>query len=151
MSAIEEALAIHESGNFQMPDRAGMDCGGDGNVLLLMPCLTDEALATKLVSAFPRNHELGRPVIQGLVVLCNPATGEIQALLDGKALTAIRTGAVTGVSVRHLAPDSVQTLGLVGCGVQAWEQVRHTRQEEGWPVFEEMFSAQNCFPYSVGW
>jgi ornithine cyclodeaminase len=126
MSAVEEALAIQESGQFQMPDRLGMECGGDGNILLLMPCLTDEALSTKLVSVFPHNHEQGRPVIQGLVVLCNPSTGEILALLDGKALTALRTGAVTGVSVRHLAPDSVHTLGLVGCGVQAWEQVRHT-------------------------
>ncbi len=125
LAAIEQALAIQEEGEYTSPDRLHMNCGGDGDTLLLMPCLTREALSTKLVSVFPRNSDHGRPVIDGLVVLSDPRTGEIQALMDGKTVTALRTGAVTGVSIRHLAPKGAETLGLVGCGVQAFDQARH--------------------------
>jgi ornithine cyclodeaminase/alanine dehydrogenase-like protein (mu-crystallin family) len=123
MDAVEDALAIQESGNFQMPDRLAMACGDSGEQLLLMPSRTDSALATKLVSVFPKNREAGKAVIQGLVVYCDPGSGEILALMEGSTLTAMRTGAVSGVSIRHLATESATTLAVVGCGVQAFDQV----------------------------
>ncbi len=126
MEAVEQALAIQESGNYTMPDRVAMPCGGEGNQLLLMPCKSDSALTTKLITVFPDNPQKGHPMIQGLVVLCDPNTGDVLALLDAKSLTALRTGAVTGLSVRHLAPEDAHTLGLVGCGAQGFEQVRHS-------------------------
>jgi ornithine cyclodeaminase len=58
-------------------------------------------------------------------VLNDAETGEVLALLEGSTLTAMRTGAVSGVSVRHLAPKGAHTLGIVGCGVQAFDQVLH--------------------------
>ena len=125
MAAAESAMAIQEHGEFTMPERLNMGCGGQGNILLAMPCGTESAIATKVVTVFPGNRERGVPAINGLVLLNDPTTGEILALLDGKTVTAIRTGAVTGVSVRHLAPSEAGCLGLVGCGVQAYDQVRH--------------------------
>jgi len=125
LSTVEEALAIQESGAFHMPERMQVACGGEGNIELLMPCVTESAIATKLVTVFPGNAARGVPAIGGLVVLMDPATGQVRCLLDGKTLTAIRTGAVTGVSARHLAREDAETLGLVGCGVQAFDQVRH--------------------------
>lgn len=125
LSTVEEALGIQESGAFNMPDRLQVDCGGEGNIQLLMPCVTEAALATKLVTVFPSNTERGLPAIDGLVVLNDPQSGQVLAILDGKALTAIRTGAVSGVSARYLAPPDADCLGLVGCGVQAFDQVRH--------------------------
>jgi ornithine cyclodeaminase/alanine dehydrogenase-like protein (mu-crystallin family) len=126
MAAVEQAFAIQESGNFTMPDRLAMQCGDEGNQLLLMPCRSESALTTKLITVFPGNPNHGRPMIQGVVMLCDPNTGDVLALLDAKSLTALRTGAVTGVSVRHLAPSGAHTLGLVGCGVQGYEQIRHS-------------------------
>lgn len=126
MSAVQSALAIQESGDFIMPERLNMNCGaGDNNKLLLMPCKTDRALACKLVSVFPANPSLGRPAIDGLMVLNDPRTAEVLAVMDGKAITALRTGAVTGLSARYLAPASAHTLGMVGCGAMAFDQVRH--------------------------
>ena len=58
----------------------------------------------------------GKPVIDGLVVLAAQETGEILALMDGKTVTAMRTGAVTGTSIRHLAREDASSVGLVGCG-----------------------------------
>ncbi|MBC8404418.1 MAG: ornithine cyclodeaminase family protein [Planctomycetes bacterium] len=125
MDAVEVALDIQERGTFQMPDRLAMSCGDAGEQLLLMPSRTESALATKLVSVFPKNRDVGKAVIQGLVVYCDPNTGEILALMDGSTLTAMRTGAVSGVSIRHLAAENTSTLGLIGCGVQAYDQVLH--------------------------
>lgn len=125
MQTVEGALAIQESEKFTMPDRMAMACGGEGNQLLLMPCRTDDALATKLVSVFPGNHAHGKAAINGVVVLNDAQTGEVLALLEGSTLTAMRTGAVSGVSVRHLAPEGAHTLGIIGCGVQAFDQVLH--------------------------
>lgn len=125
LTAVEKALAIQERGAFYMPERMQVACGGEGDIELLMPCVTETALATKLVTVFPGNTARGVPAINGLVVLMDRETGRVECLLDGKTLTAIRTGAVTGVSARHLAPEGAETLGLVGCGVQAFDQVRH--------------------------
>ena len=125
MAAAESAMAIQERGEFSMPERLNMGCEGEGNILLAMPCRTESAIATKVVTVFPGNRKRGVPAINGLVLLNDPTTGEVLALLDGKTVTAIRTGAVTGVSVRYLAPSQAGCLGLVGCGVQAYDQVRH--------------------------
>lgn len=117
MDSVEEALRIYETGTFVMPERMAVDCS-DGNLLLLMPCVARNSISTKLVTVFPGNRAHNRPVIDGLVVLSEQATGEIVALLDGKTVTAMRTGAVTGISIRYLSRPDARSVGLVGCGVQ---------------------------------
>jgi ornithine cyclodeaminase/alanine dehydrogenase-like protein (mu-crystallin family) len=122
MDCVEEALRIYEAQTYEMPDRLAVDCGED-NVLLLMPSVAKGYWATKLVTVFPGNRILGKPVIDGLVALGDQATGEILALMDGKTITAMRTGAVTGTSIRHLARRDAVSVGLVGCGVQGYYQL----------------------------
>jgi ornithine cyclodeaminase/alanine dehydrogenase-like protein (mu-crystallin family) len=124
MEAVEEALRLYESKQFVMPDRMSIDCG-DGNLFLLMPSVAADRIATKLVTVYPGNRARGRPVIDGIVVLSDRATGEVLALMDGKTITAMRTGAVTGVSIRYLARPDARTAGLVGCGVQGYYQVMY--------------------------
>ncbi|MBN1581666.1 MAG: ornithine cyclodeaminase family protein [Anaerolineae bacterium] len=122
MAAVEEALCIYEEKTFTMPERMSVSCG-EGNLLLLMPCVSMGNIVTKLVTVFPDNKARNRPVIDGIVVLCDQSTGEILALMDGKTITAMRTGAVTGVSIRHLSRREVRSVGLVGCGVQGYYQL----------------------------
>jgi ornithine cyclodeaminase/alanine dehydrogenase-like protein (mu-crystallin family) len=124
MAAVEEALRLYESKRFVMPDRMSVDCG-DGNLFLLMPSVAMDSVATKLVTVYPGNRARGRPVIDGIVVLSDRATGEVLALMDAKIITAMRTGAVTGVSIRHLARPDARSVGLVGCGVQGYYQVMY--------------------------
>jgi ornithine cyclodeaminase/alanine dehydrogenase-like protein (mu-crystallin family) len=122
MDCVEEALLIYEAKTFEMPDRLAVDCG-DRNVLLLMPSVAKGHWATKLVTVFPSNRARGKPVIDGLVALGDQATGVILALMDGKTITAMRTGAVTGTSIRHLAREDAASVGLAGCGVQGYYQL----------------------------
>ncbi len=92
--------------------------------LLLMPCLTEKDWGLKVLSLFPRNPGRGKPFINGLFLLFDGEDGSPSALLDGRTLTALRTGAVGGTGVSALAPSGVKTLGLLGAGVQGYWQVR---------------------------
>jgi len=124
MGCVEDALALYEAHTYEMPDRLALDCG-QGNLLLLMPCVAQGHFSTKLVTVFPTNRAVGKPVIDGLVVLSAQETGEILALMDAKTITAMRTGAVTGTSIRYLAQAQASSVGLVGCGVQGYYQLRY--------------------------
>jgi ornithine cyclodeaminase len=122
MGCVVEALRIYEDRTFVMPERMAVPCG-ENNVLLLMPCVAEDNIVTKLVSVYPGNRARGRPVIDGIVVLYDRSTAEILGLMDGKTITAIRTGAVTGVSVAYLSRPDARSVGLVGCGVQGYYQL----------------------------
>jgi len=124
MGCVEEALGIYEDKTFDMPERMVVPCG-DSDLLLLMPCVANSSIVTKLVSVYPGNKAKGRPVIDGLVVLYDRSTAEILALMDGRTVTAMRTGAVTGVSIARLAQADARTVGLVGCGAQGYYQLMY--------------------------
>lgn len=120
VDAMEKAFTIYNSGEFLMPDR--MHVHKDQNTLLLMPCFADQSFCTKLVSVYPGNTSLNKPVIQGTVVFNDIKTGEPIALLNGPKLTAMRTAAVGSLGVRYLSAENAETLGIVGAGVQAFHQ-----------------------------
>jgi len=120
LDAIEASMYLYEKKEFHMPKRLHIDHAE--NVLLLMPCFTNDCFGTKLVALFPGNSRKNLPILSGIMVLNNAQTGVPIALLDGPALTALRTAAVGAVSIRHLAADDAQTLGIVGAGVQGFYQ-----------------------------
>ena len=105
MDAIEDAYAIHKSGNYKMPDR--FIAQRDKNMMLYMPCFLDSVIGTKMLSEFPDNPSLGIPYLNGLMILNNAKTGLPKAIMNGSVLTAMRTGAVGGVAPnRNAAGDS---------------------------------------------
>jgi len=120
LDAIKASMCAYERREFHMPQRLHVDY--QENTLLLMPCFIKDCFGTKLVTLFPRNMERNIPVLNGLMVLNDAQTGVPTALLNGSALTALRTAAVGAVSIRHLAPENAYSLGIVGAGVQAFYQ-----------------------------
>jgi alanine dehydrogenase len=77
---------------------------------------------------FPGNPvQHGLPAIQGVVVLCDAATGELLALMDSSTLTALRTGAATAVAAQYLARRDGRVAAICGCGKQAWWQLQALR------------------------
>jgi ornithine cyclodeaminase len=140
---LEAAVRLYETDEFHMPDRMHVDY--EGNVLLLMPCFTSKKFATKLVSVFPGNAEKNIPVVMGTVVLNDGQTGEPLALLNGTVLTALRTGAVGALGIRYLTPPTVKTLGIVGAGIQGFNQAlfaSYVRELSDIFVFD--IDAQKC-------
>ncbi len=120
IQSIERAYDMQTNRNFIMPDR--MHIQYDDNTLLYMPCVIESSFSTKLVTVFPDNRNQKLPVVDGIVVLNDKRTGKINALLDGKTLTAIRTGAVGGAAVKYYAKEEAKVLGIIGCGVQGYYQ-----------------------------
>jgi ornithine cyclodeaminase/alanine dehydrogenase-like protein (mu-crystallin family) len=76
------------------------------------------ALEVKLVSAFPANHDKGLPSHQGLIVVFDEDTGTPLALMDGKYITAMRTGGTAAVAAKLLAREEASVLAILGAGVQ---------------------------------
>ncbi|MGE5223384.1 MAG: ornithine cyclodeaminase family protein, partial [Omnitrophica WOR_2 bacterium] len=120
LDAVESAIHLYETTDFYMPPRSHVDY--DDINLLMMPCFVKEGFVVKLVSVAQENEQRGLPPVNGVVVLNEAQTGVPIALLNGPTLTALRTGAVGAVSIRHLAPDSSHTLGVVGAGTQGYYQ-----------------------------
>ncbi len=87
-----------------------------------------EGFAVKISPGFFNNHTLGLPSTSGLMVLLSAETGFVKAvLLDNGYLTDVRTGVAGAIATKHLARDSIRTVGVIGTGAQAHYQVRALR------------------------
>ncbi|MFQ6052638.1 MAG: ornithine cyclodeaminase family protein [Candidatus Bathyarchaeia archaeon] len=124
IDAVERAFGEYAKGSVLMPPRSTMMLDRFGGSISLMPSYLMEtgALATKVISIYPRNPERGLPTTVAWIVVNDPETGMLEALLDGTYLTAVRTGAVTGVAARYLAPRGSRVAAVIGCGVQGRTQ-----------------------------
>ncbi|MBS7620398.1 ornithine cyclodeaminase family protein [Candidatus Bathyarchaeota archaeon] len=117
---VEKAFREYAKGFVKMPPRSTIMLERFGGSLSLMPSYLEEsgALATKIISIYPKNRKRGYPTTAAWIVVNDPETGVMEALMDATYLTALRTGAVTGVASRCLAPRSPKIAAVVGCGVQ---------------------------------
>jgi ornithine cyclodeaminase len=84
----------------------------------------DVGAVVKVVSIRPDNRTRGLPTLSAAVLCFERQTGEPSALIDGRALTALRTGAATGVATDLLAAPDASVLALIGTGAQASDQLR---------------------------
>lgn len=75
-----------------------------------------------MLTLLPENRRRGLPSIDGLVILNHRQTGQTEAVLDGKSVTAWRTGATGALAVKKLTDKHASSLGIVGCGVQGFYQ-----------------------------
>ena len=105
------------------PPRAAVAAGPGAGELLLMPSASAGAVGVKLVTVAPENVERGLSRIQGVYVLFDAGTLAPAALVDGIALTNLRTAAVSALAVRHLAAPEARRLLVFGTGPQAWAHV----------------------------
>lgn len=119
--AMHDALAQFSSGGVQQPLRTVLQVGADHAFFGVMPAelRAPPALGTKLVTVFGNNPSLGLPTHLATIVLLDPATGELLAIMDGRYITEARTAAVSAVSAKLLAREDARVLAILGSGVQA--------------------------------
>jgi alanine dehydrogenase len=114
------AFERHALGEWEMPAKVYLDSSPHGD-FRAMPARGDGLALLKWVTSFPGNPERGLPVVAGLVLLSDAATGEPLAVMDCRAVTWLRTGAAAAVSAQALAAPAASSVGLIGCGVNgAW-------------------------------
>ncbi len=126
MGAIE--MAFHEKGlgRVQMPPKSYLFFERHNGDLRTMPAYFDhmDIAAVKVVNVHPDNPSHDMPTIMGTILLVDTPTGAVKAILDGTMITAMRTGAAGGVAARHLARPNSRTVGIIGAGAQAKNQLR---------------------------
>ncbi|MFF1830635.1 ornithine cyclodeaminase family protein [Paenarthrobacter sp. NPDC058040] len=96
----------------------------DGGQFLQMPSTSGQYTGTKLLTISPGNASSGLPVIQGIYALFGGPDQRPLAILDGRALTNLRTPAVSALGALHLASSEPQRLLVFGTGPQAWEHIK---------------------------
>lgn len=131
VEVMREAFAAHARQQVQSPPRTVLRTGTGRGATLVMPAATKsggaELLAVKVVSVFPENPRRGLRAIHGTVLVSDAETGTPRALLDGVALTAIRTAAACGLATDLLARPDSSVLAVFGSGVHARTQVEAMR------------------------
>jgi ornithine cyclodeaminase/alanine dehydrogenase len=126
LDALETAFQEKGEGRVEMPPKPGIHPGGGDNFIHAMPAYIPalESAGLKWVSGFPENSKQGLPYITGLMVLNDVYTGLPLAVMDCVWITAMRTGAATGVAAKYLARPESSIVGVLGCGVQGRTNVK---------------------------
>jgi alanine dehydrogenase len=120
---IREAFESYKRSNSKMPEKMYVDVP-DGDFRSMPAYISTEtwsAAGMKWVNVHPNNTEL--PSVMAVVVLNDPETGFPLAILEGTELTGRRTGAAAAVATDRLAREDATSLGIVGAGAQAYEQL----------------------------
>jgi len=125
IQAVREAYVQLSTGQAVVPLRTPVPVAKREGVTLFMPAyLTgSDALGAKIVSVFPANPARGLPLIHAVVLVVDAGTGRPLALMDGTYLTALRTGAASGVATDLLARRDARVAAILGAGAQARTQL----------------------------
>ena len=134
---MERALASFSSGQVNQPVRSSVHVDKHQAFFGVMPAYlsTPPALGAKLVTVFSGNAARGLPALYATIVLLDPNTGALAAIMDGRYITAARTAAVSAVAVRHLSCQNARVLAILGSGVQARS---HAEAVCGIQLFQEV-------------
>ena len=119
---MEDVFIAHAQGNAILPPKFPLDLEHKyGGHLNIMPgYLGDIDIAgIKLITAYLDNLEKGLPSAMAMINLYKSTTGEPLAIMEGGLITLLRTGAVSVVAAKYLAPENAKVLGIIGGGAVA--------------------------------
>jgi ornithine cyclodeaminase/alanine dehydrogenase len=151
IAAVETAFAELTRGNADMPQRTVIRVPEHKGLFLGMPAYIggdDEVLGLKVVTVYPGNPAKGLPTIFGTLLLCDPTTGQTVAIMDAGYLTAVRTGAASGVATKYLARQDSKVCTIFGAGGQARKQIEAVhlaRPLEKIYVLDQVDATRNAF------
>jgi ornithine cyclodeaminase len=159
LAAVERGLAMQGRGETATEPRTHIEprAGVEGHFNVLRGWIggSIDSAGVKVVGDFVGNYLHGRPSEYSLLALFDPRNGAPKAILDATGITEMRTGAVTAIGARHLAPTRTKVLGHIGArGTAYWnvrlldrlfnfEEIRvHSRRAGSRGEFAERLSAE---------
>ena len=116
VEAVREAFVAHARGEWTMPPKVYVTNYPAGD-FRAMPALGGGHALLKWVTSFPGNPQRGLPTVTGVVLLSDAQTGQLRAVLDAAAVTALRTGAAAVLAAETLGRHDAATAAVVGAGV----------------------------------
>ena len=158
LAAIESSLAAQGRGETEIEPRTHIRprTGVDGHFNVLRGWIGEEidSAGVKVVGDFVPNYKQGRPSEYGLLTLFDPHIGAPKAIIDATGITDMRTGAMTALGARYLAPENPKVLAHIGargtaywnvrllCGLFEFDEVRvHSRRPESREAFAARLEA----------
>ncbi|NEZ45959.1 ornithine cyclodeaminase family protein [Clostridium niameyense] len=125
IEADKEAFSFYSQKKAVVPLRTNINVPKYNASSLFMPGYIEEldTLGIKIVSVFPENLKLGKPVVPAQMLLLDGNTGEVCCIMDGTYLTQLRTGAASGAATDLLAVENAKLGALIGTGGQAMCQL----------------------------
>jgi ornithine cyclodeaminase/alanine dehydrogenase-like protein (mu-crystallin family) len=125
INAMEYAFRLLSSGEAVVPLRYITRHPENDFLMLFKPAYVKKSKLASVKLLTQRENRMipGIPAIQGVVLLMDAESGEILSIMDGEYLTALRTGAASGLATRCFARKDAHTMALFGCGVQGRTQL----------------------------
>ena len=122
---MEAAFSSFSCGKCYVPQRYISDLPGLTMDLFFKPVYSEELgkIAVKILTQKQGVTNPCIPTIVGVVLLLDAKSGEVLSMIDGTYLTALRTGASSGIATKYLARDGAETLAIFGCGAQGVTQL----------------------------
>ena len=132
LEAVEGSFKAYAEGKVLLPPKIVLDLDerrvGRINAMPAYLGGTFDICGIKWIAGFPGNPvKYGIPRATGLIIINDSKKGTPLAIMDGTLISAMRTGAVTGVGAKYLAKRDSETVGIIGCGVQAKTQLMALR------------------------
>lgn len=122
INRIEDFYLKEDLSSIVLPERVFVH--DQENTILLAPSLYKNYYATKLVGIAPGNVKLKEPTLKGMMYLSDRVTMEPLGFFDARSITALRTGAVSGLSIKYLSNENATKVGIIGTGVQGWSHLQ---------------------------
>ena len=154
IASMESSLGRFSAGDVLQPVRTVLMVGPTRAYFGLMPAFIPQpsSLGAKLVTVFSGNAARQLPSHLATILLLDPDTGALLAIMDGRYITEARTAAVSAVSVRHLAKQDAGILAILGTGVQAQSHVEalpHVRSLREIRVWSPNASSRDRFVHQM--
>ena len=127
LDAVEEAFREKGYGRVQMPPKVYVSFKKYNGDFRVMPSYLEyfDIAGVKMVNVHPNNPQLhGKPTVMATIMLIDPKTGTPLSIMNGTSITAMRTGAASGLATKYLARTNSKMLALIGTGVQARTQLQ---------------------------
>ena len=125
VSLMAKAFASYSGGRCHVPQRYISGIRGLSMDIFFKPVYSRDLgrIAAKILTQKEGSSRSGKPSIVGVVLLFDASSGEILSLMDGTYITALRTGAASGIATQLLARSKAATVAIFGCGAQGYTQL----------------------------
>jgi len=132
LSSIEDSFKMHGNKDIIQPIKSVIRWGGpeteetNGRIMSMPSYIggNKKVAGIKWIPSIPENpKKYNLPRANALIILTNVENGLPLAVMDGTIVSAMRTGAATGIAAKYLAKEHSETIGLIGAGVQSRTQL----------------------------